>query len=80
MFADDTTLSANFEDFSRAFIEHDPNIKLENFNKWLNKLSLNLYKIKGNGWISTATMRLIFFLINFRIMFLTTKVRTVILY
>ena len=48
MYADDTTIYFNFEDFSHIIKETDINNKLEKVNTWLklNKLSLNTQKTK----------------------------------
>lgn len=48
MYADDTTLFGNLEDFSSATLEFDINSKLKKLNSWFkyNKLSLNTNKSK----------------------------------
>ena len=49
MYADDTTIYFNLEDFDPATIERDINSELEKINVWLklNKLSLNVKKTKS---------------------------------
>ena len=49
MYADDTTIYFNLDDFDTATIERDINSELEKINVWLklNKLSLNVKKTKS---------------------------------
>ena len=48
MYADDTTIYFNLEDFDRYNLEQDITNELENITLWLkrNKLSLNVQKTK----------------------------------
>ena len=48
MYADDTTIYFNLEDFDRCNLEQDITNELENITLWLkrNKLSLNVQKTK----------------------------------
>ena len=47
MYADDTTLYANKEDFASSNLDSEVNENLQELNKWfrLNKLSLNVNKL-----------------------------------
>ena len=66
MYADDTTVYANFEDFSHAFLEHDLNINLEILNTWfeMNKLFTNVDKTKLMGFRKGKTIVPLDFNIN----------------